>query len=61
MAPIFKQVALRLQGTLTQLLQYYHRLYRLMDQMPFKNMQVTKELINIHNVMVEVKKYKPNF
>ena len=50
-----------LQGILTQLIQYYHRFQKLLSQNPFKTMAIRSELINIHNVMVEVKKYKPSF
>lgn len=50
-----------LQGALTQLIQYYHRFQKVMSQGPFRSMQVRNELINIHHVMVEVKRYKPTF
>ena len=49
------------QGALTQLIQYYHRFQKVLSQNPFKNLPIRNELINIHNVMVEVKKHKPNF
>ena len=52
----------RVQGALTQLIQYYHRFHKLLSQAaPFKSMPIRNELINIHNVMVEVKKHKPTF
>ena len=49
------------QGALTQLIQYYHRFHKVLSQRPFANLPIRSELINIHNVMVEVKKHKPNF
>ncbi|ELT91956.1 hypothetical protein CAPTEDRAFT_183678 [Capitella teleta] len=57
----FKNGTQILQGALTQLIQYYHRFQKILSQSPFKNMAVRSELINIHNVMVEVKKHKPTF
>ncbi|XP_041369494.1 vacuolar protein sorting-associated protein 52 homolog [Gigantopelta aegis] len=57
----FKNGTQILQGALTQLIQYYHRFQKVLSQGPFRNMQIRNELINIHHVMVEVKKYKPNF
>ena len=50
-----------IQGALTQLIQYYHRFQKVLSHNPFKNLAIRSELINIHNVMVEVKKHKPNF
>ncbi|VDI12964.1 vacuolar protein sorting-associated protein 52 [Mytilus galloprovincialis] len=57
----FKNGTQILQGALTQLIQYYHRFQKVLSQGPFRNMQIRNELINIHHVMVEVKKYKPTF
>ncbi|XP_064650085.1 vacuolar protein sorting-associated protein 52 homolog isoform X2 [Lineus longissimus] len=57
----FKNGTQILQGALTQLIQYYHRFQKVLSQNPFKNMSIRSELINIHHVMVEVKKHKPNF
>ncbi|ESP04479.1 hypothetical protein LOTGIDRAFT_223857 [Lottia gigantea] len=57
----FKNGTQILQGALTQLIQYYHRFQKVLSQGPFKNLQIRNELINIHHVMVEVKKYKPTF
>ncbi|CAN0352484.1 unnamed protein product [Lampetra fluviatilis] len=34
---------------------------KVLSQPPFKNLAVRGELINIHHLMVEVKKHKPNF
>jgi hypothetical protein len=49
------------QSALTQIIQYYHRFQKIVSQNPFKNNPVRSELINIHQLMVEVKKYKTNF
>ncbi|XP_033643101.1 vacuolar protein sorting-associated protein 52 homolog [Asterias rubens] len=57
----FKNGTSILQSTLTQLIQYYHRFQKILSQAPFKNMAVRGELINIHHLMVEVKKFKPAF
>ncbi|XP_052091207.1 vacuolar protein sorting-associated protein 52 homolog [Mytilus californianus] len=57
----FKNGTQILQGALTQLIQYYHRFQKVLSQGAFRNMQIRNELINIHHVMVEVKKYKPTF
>ncbi|XP_033763726.1 vacuolar protein sorting-associated protein 52 homolog [Pecten maximus] len=57
----FKNGTQILQGALTQLIQYYHRFQKVLSQGPFRNMTIRNELINIHHVMVEVKKYKPTF
>ncbi|XP_013412635.1 vacuolar protein sorting-associated protein 52 homolog isoform X2 [Lingula anatina] len=57
----FKNGTQILQGALTQLIQYYHRFTKIMSQAPFKSMAIRSELINIHHVMVEVKKHKPTF
>eukprot|EP01136_Pigoraptor_vietnamica_P026922 Opistho-1_new@82540 len=46
------------QAVLTQLIVYYQRFQNLMGQAPFKTLPIRNELINIHNVMVEVKKHK---
>ncbi|XP_064474251.1 vacuolar protein sorting-associated protein 52 homolog isoform X2 [Ornithodoros turicata] len=50
-----------LQAALTQLIQYYHRFQKVLGLPPFKQSLVRAELLNIHHLMVEVKKYKPNF
>ncbi|XP_006823647.1 vacuolar protein sorting-associated protein 52 homolog, partial [Saccoglossus kowalevskii] len=57
----FKNGTNILQGALTQLIQYYHQFQKVLSQNPFKNMPIRSELINIHHVMVEVKKHKPTF
>lgn len=49
------------QGALTQLIQYYHRFHKVLALPPLKALPVRSELINIHHLMVEVKKHKPNF
>ncbi|XP_065919051.1 vacuolar protein sorting-associated protein 52 homolog isoform X2 [Dysidea avara] len=57
----FKNGTAILQGALMQLIQYYHRFTKLLSQSPFKELGVKGDLINIHHVMVEVKKYRANF
>ncbi|XP_076353469.1 vacuolar protein sorting 52 isoform X6 [Tachypleus tridentatus] len=57
----FKNGTNILQVALTQLIQYYHRFHKVLSHNPFKNLPIRSELINIHHLMVEVKKYKPNF
>ncbi|XP_060518176.1 vacuolar protein sorting-associated protein 52 homolog [Cylas formicarius] len=44
-----------LQLALTQLVQYYHRFHKLLPP------NVRSQLVNIHHIMVEMKKYKTNF
>ena len=50
-----------LQQCLTSLVQYYHRFSRILSVAPLSQVPATSQLINIHQLMVEVKKYKPNF
>lgn len=50
-----------LQGALTQLIQYYHRFHKVLAQPPLRSLPVRADLINIHHLMVELKKHKPNF
>ncbi|KAH6928650.1 hypothetical protein HPB50_018171 [Hyalomma asiaticum] len=57
----FKNGTNILQAALMQLIQYYHRFQKVLSQAPFKQLTVRSELLNIHHLMVEVKKYKPNF
>lgn len=49
------------QGALTQLIQYYHGFHKILSQPTFRSFAVRSELINLHHLMVEVKKHKPNF
>lgn len=49
------------QIALTQLVQYYHKFQKIVNQPPFVNNPLRSEIINIHQLMVEVKKYKTNF
>ena len=48
-------------SALTLIIQYYHRFIEIMAQNPFKTNPNRSDLINIHQLMVEVKKYKTNF
>ncbi|KAM9775898.1 vacuolar protein sorting-associated protein 52 homolog isoform 2-T2 [Syngnathus typhle] len=50
-----------IQGALTQLIQYYHGFHKILNQPAFRGLPVRSELINLHHLMVEVKKHKPNF
>lgn len=60
--PSFTLIArCRPQGALTQLIQYYHRFHKVLALPPLKGLAVRSELINIHHLMVEVKKHRPNF
>ncbi|XP_061597458.1 vacuolar protein sorting-associated protein 52 homolog isoform X2 [Cololabis saira] len=57
----FKNGTSIIQGALTQLIQYYHGFHKLLNQPTFRSLAVRSELINLHHLMVEVKKHKPNF
>ncbi|NXK01461.1 VPS52 protein, partial [Corythaixoides concolor] len=50
-----------IQGALTQLIQYYHRFHKILAQPPLRSLPARADLINIHHLMVELKKHKPNF
>lgn len=58
---LFLTAHCRPQGALTQLIQYYHRFHKVLALPPLKALSVRSELINIHHLMVEVKKHRPNF
>ncbi|CAD5112736.1 DgyrCDS1955 [Dimorphilus gyrociliatus] len=57
----FKNGTQILQGTLTQMVQYYVRFHKILGTGMLKALGIHKELLNIHQVMVEVKKHKPVF
>lgn len=58
--PSFRTGAAVLQQALTLLVQYYHRFQKILgDHMP--TLASRQDVVNIHQLMVEVKKYKPNF
>ncbi|CAK6981574.1 vacuolar protein sorting-associated protein 52 homolog [Scomber scombrus] len=57
----FKNGTSIIQGALTQLIQYYHGFHKVLNQPSFRSLAVRSELINLHHLMVEVKKHKPNF
>jgi hypothetical protein len=59
--PNFKNGTQILQQTLTQFVQYYHRFHKVMSHQAFAAHPDRSHLINIHQLMVEVKKYKSNF
>lgn len=50
-----------LQSALTKMIQYYSRFHKLLSQPPFKTLPCRLDMINVHHVMVEVKKYKNQF
>lgn len=50
-----------MQGALSQLIQYYHRFQKVLSQPPFKSLTIRGELINIHHIMVEVKRHRTTF
>ncbi|XP_077363755.1 vacuolar protein sorting-associated protein 52 homolog [Festucalex cinctus] len=50
-----------IQGALTQLIQYYHSFHKILSQPAFRSLPARSDLINLHHLMVEVKKHKPNF
>uniref|UniRef100_A0A8C5CW35 Vacuolar protein sorting-associated protein 52 homolog n=1 Tax=Gadus morhua TaxID=8049 RepID=A0A8C5CW35_GADMO len=57
----FKNGTSIIQGALTQLIQYYHGFHKVLNQPAFRSLGARSELINLHHLMVEVKKHKPNF
>jgi len=57
----FKNGTAILQGALAQLIQFYHRFQKVLSQPPFKPLPIRGELINIHHLMVEVKKHRTSF
>lgn len=59
--PNFKNGTTILQQTLTQFVQYYHRFYKIMSHPQFSSHPERSQLINVHQLMVEVKKFKSNF
>ncbi|XP_039580852.1 vacuolar protein sorting-associated protein 52 homolog [Passer montanus] len=50
-----------IQAALTQLIQVYHRFQKVLEQPPLRALPARADLINIHHLMVELKKHKPNF
>ena len=50
-----------LQDALKQLILYYNRFQKILGLQVLKSLPARGEAINIHHIMVEVKKYKPNF
>ncbi|CAK9304059.1 unnamed protein product [Gordionus sp. m RMFG-2023] len=57
----FKNGTNVLQVVLSKLIQYYHRFCKILNHPVLKNVEGRSELINTHNLMVEMKKYKTNF
>ncbi|XP_040573609.1 vacuolar protein sorting-associated protein 52 homolog [Lepeophtheirus salmonis] len=50
-----------LQQILTNFVQYYHRFHKIISLPIFSNSSCRTNLINVHQLMVEVKKFKPQF
>ena len=50
-----------LQAALTQFVQYYHRFHKIVSGLNTAACPNRDQLINIHQLMVEVKKYNTNF
>ncbi len=59
--PNFKNGTSILQQALTMFVQYYHRFHKILSHQTFSEHPDRNQLINVHQLMVEVKKYKPNF
>ena len=59
--PNFKNGTNILQQALTQFVQYYHRFHKIMSTNELNNCTQKYPLINVHQLIVEVKKYKPSF
>lgn len=59
--PNFKNGTAILQAVLTQLIVYYQRFHNALGKPPFKNLPIRNELVNIHYVMVEIKKHRAAF
>uniref|UniRef100_A0A914CG91 Vacuolar protein sorting-associated protein 52 homolog n=1 Tax=Acrobeloides nanus TaxID=290746 RepID=A0A914CG91_9BILA len=55
----FKNGTNILQTAFTQLVQYYHRFNKVLSHEAFNECSVKNELVNIHHIMMELKKYKP--
>ena len=59
--PNFKNGTNILQQALTQFVQYYHRFHKIISMQEFSQCATQYPLINVHQLIVEVKKYKPTF
>ncbi len=57
----FKNGQAILQAALTQLVQYYHRFQKVLAHNSYKHISARNEMLNIHHLMVEIKKYKPTY
>jgi hypothetical protein len=49
------------QEALKEIIQYYHRFHKIVSQAPFKANPARASLLNVHQLMVEIKKYKSAF
>ncbi len=59
--PNFKNGTAIIQQALTSFVQFYHRLHKVLQHPALASHPDRGSLINVHQLMVEVKKYKPNF
>ena len=59
--PNFKNGTNILQQALTQFVQHYHNFHKVMATAELSNCAQNYPLINVHQLIVEVKKYKPSF
>ena len=59
--PNFRNGTNILQQALTLFVQYYHRFHQILGHAAFQAHPERAALINVHQLMVEVKKYKPSF
>lgn len=59
--PNFKNGTNILQQALTQFVQHYHNFHKVMATAELSNCSQQYPLINVHQLIVEVKKYKPSF
>lgn len=57
----FKNGTQILQAALTQMFQYYQKFQNILSQPPFKPLPIRGELVNVHHLMVEIKKQKAVF
>uniref|UniRef100_A0AC35GC76 Vacuolar protein sorting-associated protein 52 homolog n=1 Tax=Panagrolaimus sp. PS1159 TaxID=55785 RepID=A0AC35GC76_9BILA len=55
----FKNGTAILQNAFTQFIQYYQRFNKVLSHEAFNECTVKQELINVHHIMMELKKYKP--
>lgn len=57
----FKNGTNILQTTFTQFIQYYQRFNKVLAHEAFAECTIKQELVNVHHIMMELKKYKPMY